>query len=988
MLHTRPHCLLITLALLAACLPATAAYRAVGHRTTLAKGEIAVTAPGVCDKPGATYVLMKDISSPTSGLFLANNVTLDLNGYTLTYAAGNYEHVPNYSFEKGLADWDISKAPGAKVSDTVMIHPLHGRNTCLLPKGQEIVSSYIDLPVANRTYFATAMVANQNQYVTISIEDANGKSVRCTFSFGDQTRVTSPAEKYPPKLGGGTVYAMMYGMPAGKYRVRVKAIGRDAVIDDVDIRPAIDCGVGIVDRVNPWAYYKCVLDGDGPPAFFDYRKPGTTTTPLDSIPRVTGPGTITIKNGVIKAGFRTIQTKGIQSTARQAKTVIENVKLVSGGINANAIDVFQGVMTNCRIEVDTPFIINRHNRAATAARFAGSEPSEISNCEFVGGQGCLTLNGNGGLVHDNLFSGNQTVTNHYSLSLDANGAKIYNNRFEPIRGGGIYIYDHRNNDIYDNTFKITAAPPNNEYSATAYSTNAIRISDYNAKPGSPHGWCAGNNIYNNKFEITSRTYQGADRRYIGVATALFVSVGGGQNPVHDNEIVVVDENPKAKGSEAWAFYIGGSDQGGIYYNNRITSNVTPIWISNRYSQAKNVLLYDNTIIKAKGAEPFVPIICGYYKYPSENIGFYSNKFVGLDFGVKIGDYTTKSSAYDFGWTLKVLTDRGTEVKVLDPDGNEVASGKAGANRRVVFHLAEYKVVGDKKTPCASYVVQAGDFKKKITMTSDREITFRTEPARSKAGGLQVTKIMGFTNIQYDRDYERCALDVFRPADNPNAPLVILIHGGGWTGGSRSQYYQSCIELAKRGFAAATVGYRLLDEAAWPDMAYDVLRGMAYLKSHAAELGIDASKAVTLGSSAGGQLALAMQAKTAEWVSKGIVADAPLIVGTVGQCPAAILPAPGSSPRQAKLANGHPLADYSPGHMDPKLFKSVLIIHGDADEVIPLDKSRQFVRQLNKAGVDATLEVLKGAPHAFGYNISRQYGRQAFEMMMPYLRRIL
>ena len=64
-------------------------------------GEIPVSEPGNCAKPGATYVLTRDITSPTSGFFLGNDVTLDLNGHTLTYAAG-YTGVPNCGFEDGL----------------------------------------------------------------------------------------------------------------------------------------------------------------------------------------------------------------------------------------------------------------------------------------------------------------------------------------------------------------------------------------------------------------------------------------------------------------------------------------------------------------------------------------------------------------------------------------------------------------------------------------------------------------------------------------------------------------------------------------------------------------------------------------------------------------------------------------------------------------------------------------------------------------------
>ena len=114
----------------------------------------------------------------------------------------------------------------------------------------------------------------------------------------------------------------------------------------------------------------------------------------------------------------------------------------------------------------------------------------------------------------------------------------------------------------------------------------------------------------------------------------------------------------------------------------------------------------------------------------------------------------------------------------------------------------------------------------------------------------MAEILGFTNLRYDTHYERCALDVFSPAADRHSPLVILIHGGGWIGGDRNQYHQSCVELANQGFAAATVGYRLLADANLDEIAYDVLRGMAYLSKHGSELGIDASRAVTLGSSAG------------------------------------------------------------------------------------------------------------------------------------------
>ncbi|MCK5464119.1 MAG: hypothetical protein KAI95_13925, partial [Bacteroidales bacterium] len=58
------------------------------------KGEIPVSEPGSYDKIGATYILVNNITSPKSAIFLGKDVTLDLNGYTVSYAAGDYQHIP------------------------------------------------------------------------------------------------------------------------------------------------------------------------------------------------------------------------------------------------------------------------------------------------------------------------------------------------------------------------------------------------------------------------------------------------------------------------------------------------------------------------------------------------------------------------------------------------------------------------------------------------------------------------------------------------------------------------------------------------------------------------------------------------------------------------------------------------------------------------------------------------------------------------------
>ena len=84
-------------------------------------------------------------------------------------------------------------------------------------------------------------------------------------------------------------------------------------------------------------------------------------------------------------------------------------------------------------------------------------------------------------------------------------SQIFENKIFPEIGSGIEIYVHRGMEIFNNEIHAVAAPPTCEYGHEDYSTTAIRIADYGARPGSLGG-CFGNDIYNNKFFITGMDY--------------------------------------------------------------------------------------------------------------------------------------------------------------------------------------------------------------------------------------------------------------------------------------------------------------------------------------------------------------------------------------------------------------------------------------------------------------------------------------------------
>ena len=707
-----------------------AQYRQKDHMP-VTEGVIPVSQPGNYKIEGATYILTQDIRSSRSTVFLGKDVTLDLNGYTITYTDGNYEHVLNSGFEAGLSGWDISKAPGAKIENTMEVHTFIGDKLLRLKSGDEIASSYVYLPVEGRSYFAMCGITGnyyndmggdltKDMRVSIFVDDEKGKEIRCITRYGDSTRVSCPVLNRSAQLGGGFVFAHLNNIPAGKYRIRVRA-ENDCLVDEIDIRPAMDVGIGIVERTNPMGHYDHLYNRNHS-AFFDYTADISSGEPVEGIPVVKGMGTVTIKNGIIKNGTTGILSWGIQSTAENVRIILDNVKIISSGINTTAVDVLQATITNCTFDIKNPFIINRHCSEFYAVDLRGEQSSEVSFSEFLGGQGCLCIKGEFSTVHHNYFVNRQTVTNHYSLMAMGDGSKIFENRFEPEIGSGIEIFRHRNIDIFNNEFHIQAAPPSCEYHQHL-STNAIRIADYGAVTGSPEG-CYGNRIYNNKFYLKGRKYDKYPD-YIPMVSALFYSTSAGDNEVFGNDILIKQENPDSD-AEAFAFYIGNS-KGGNIYNNKITTNVTPIWVASSYGKAENARLTGNRINKAENTlQNFKPIRMGSLEQPDYlAIGteFRSNELTGLDFGV---DATSQHHSYSVYWTLTInLYDKqhralkGIEINVLDRNGNKVLNQMSDSKGCLRVELPEYLVDGDEEKYLSPYTIIAG--KKKIIIELKRNI---------------------------------------------------------------------------------------------------------------------------------------------------------------------------------------------------------------------------------------------------------------------------
>lgn len=125
------------------------------------------------------------------------------------------------------------------------------------------------------------------------------------------------------------------------------------------------------------------------------------------------------------------------------------------------------------------------------------------------------------------------------------------------------------------------------------------------------------------------------------------------------------------------------------------------------------------------------------------------------------------------------------------------------------------------------------------------------------------------------------MDVFYPKKVKNAPIVVLVHGGGWISGDKSHMHPLAQTLAGRGYVAAAVEYRLSPEIEYPAGVQDVKYAIRWLKANQKKWKGDSAKVAVLGSSAGGQLAALVAFSSG--MAKYEVAEGPAASSRVQAC---------------------------------------------------------------------------------------------------------
>lgn len=222
-------------------------------------------------------------------------------------------------------------------------------------------------------------------------------------------------------------------------------------------------------------------------------------------------------------------------------------------------------------------------------------------------------------------------------------------------------------------------------------------------------------------------------------------------------------------------------------------------------------------------------------------------------------------------------------------------------------------------------------------------------------------------------------DLYPPAVVPEGkrfPAVVIIHGGGWSGGDKGAAREINIgtNLARNGYVGFSINYVLAKSKhpTWPQNLYDCKTAVRWLRKNAERLHIDTDHIGAIGGSAGGHLAAMLALTGAE---AGLDPPGPYgeyscrvqaAVDLYGPADLTDWPAgkglsmlPGTREEKPEL---YRLA--SPVNQARRTAAPLLILHGTADGTVPVEQSQRLADALKKAGAEQQLLVIEGAPHSF------------------------
>ena len=212
------------------------------------------------------------------------------------------------------------------------------------------------------------------------------------------------------------------------------------------------------------------------------------------------------------------------------------------------------------------------------------------------------------------------------------------------------------------------------------------------------------------------------------------------------------------------------------------------------------------------------------------------------------------------------------------------------------------------------------------------------------------------------------MDVYLPEGDGPFPAVEAIHGGGFVGGARSDVRGVCIYLARSGYVAFAIDYRLAPEATYPQQVEDAQAAVGFVRDHAADLTVDPDRIGVLGASAGATIAATMAGVPGSGVGA--------VVSWSGAMDLPSLVTSGPAVADLRLERYVGVEDLTSPEADARLREASPVTHVGPDypptfvanskgELMPFDQAVAMVDALDGQGVPHVLFVPEGG-HGMDY----------------------
>lgn len=227
------------------------------------------------------------------------------------------------------------------------------------------------------------------------------------------------------------------------------------------------------------------------------------------------------------------------------------------------------------------------------------------------------------------------------------------------------------------------------------------------------------------------------------------------------------------------------------------------------------------------------------------------------------------------------------------------------------------------------------------------------------------------NIIYSIDDwpQQLEADLYLPKNPVVLPVVLMVHGGGWSSRDRSDMHSTAKKLAKKGYAVLNINYRFAPQFIYPAQIQDLQLALLWLQNNAARYQFDLDRINAWGYSSGAHLVAQLASvKPGEAQTLSLSPPLPKIRAVVA----------GGIPADLSRYSGSPIVVPFLGadrHENPQLYRQaspinhispatppVFLYHGKRDKLVEKEQSVNYYNALRQSGIPAELYLYSWRGH--------------------------